>query len=62
MLIANMTMSDLLYPTFLFPVLLAKMHVGSWLIGGTLGQSLCKLNTEQSARKTCSGMNNNYLN
>ena len=42
MLIANMAMSDLLYPTFLFPVLLAKMHVGSWLIG-TLGQALCKL-------------------
>ena len=35
-----MAMSDLLYPTFLFPVLL---HVGSWLIGGTLGQALCKL-------------------
>ena len=43
MLIANMAMSDLLYPTFLFPVLLADMHVGSWLIGGTLGQALCKL-------------------
>ena len=40
MLIANMAMSDPLYPTFLFPVLL---HVGSWLIGGTLGQALCKL-------------------
>ena len=39
-----MAMSDLLYPTFLFPVLLADMHVGSWLIGGTLGQALCKLN------------------
>ena len=38
-----MAMSDLLYPTFLFPVLLADMHVGSWLIGGTLGQALCKL-------------------
>ena len=39
-----MAMSDLLYPTFLFPVLLADMHVGSWLIGGTLGQALCKVN------------------
>ena len=38
-----MAMSDLLYPTLLFPVLLADMHVGSWLIGGTLGQALCKL-------------------
>ena len=44
MLIPNMAMSDLLYPTFLFPVLLADVHVGSWLIGGTLGQALCKLN------------------
>ena len=43
MLIPNMAMSDLLYPIFLFPVLLADMHVGSWLIGGTLGQALCKL-------------------
>ena len=43
MLIANMAMSDLLYPMFLFPVLLAKVHAGSWLIGGTLGQALCKL-------------------
>ena len=40
LLIANMAMSDLLYPTFLFPVQLAEMHVGSWLIGGTLGQAL----------------------
>ena len=45
LLIANMAISDLLYPTFLFPVLLAEMHVGSWLIGGTLGQALCKLHT-----------------
>ena len=42
MLIANMAMSDLLYPIFLFPVRLADLHVGSWLIGGTLGQALCK--------------------
>ena len=43
LLIANMAMSDLLHPTFLFPVLLAEMHVGSWFIGGTLGQAFCKL-------------------
>ena len=43
LLIANMAMSDLLYPTFLFPVQLAEMHVGSWFIGGTFGQALCKL-------------------
>ena len=45
MLIANMAMSDLLYPIFLFPVRLAEMHVGWWLIGGTLGQALCKMHT-----------------
>ena len=45
LLIANMAISDLLYPTFLFPVLLAEIHVGSWLIGGTFGQALCKLHT-----------------
>ena len=43
MLIANMAMSDLLYPIFVFPVRLAEVHVGSWLIGGTLGQALCKI-------------------
>ena len=43
MLIANMAMSDLLYPIFMFPVQLADLHVGSWLIGGTLGQALCKI-------------------
>ena len=43
MLIANMTMSDLLFPTFLFPLRLAEVHVGSWIIGGALGQALCKL-------------------
>ena len=43
MLIANMAISDLLFPIFLFPVKLADMHVGSWLIGGALGQALCKM-------------------
>ena len=43
MLIANMAMSDLLYPIFPIPVLLTELHVGSWLIGGTLGQALCKI-------------------
>ena len=43
MLIANMAMSDLLYPIFLFPVRLADLHAGSWPIGGTLGQALCKI-------------------
>ena len=43
MLIANMAMTDLLYPIFLFPVRLAELNVGPWLIGGTLGQVLCKI-------------------
>ena len=42
-LIVNMTMSDLLYPIFLFPIELQKLYVDSWLIGGPLGQALCKL-------------------
>ena len=43
MLIANMAMSDLLYPIFTFPVLVVKVHFGSWLISGFLGQALCKI-------------------
>ena len=45
MLIANMAMSDLLFPIFAFPAYLADLHVdGGWLIiGGNLGQALCKL-------------------
>ena len=43
MLIANMAMSDLLYPIFLFPVKLVDLYVGSWLIGSTLGQAWCKI-------------------
>ena len=44
MLIANMAMSDLLFPIFTFPVQLAYLHGGGgWLIGGNIGQALCKL-------------------
>ena len=43
MLIANMAMSHLLFPIFLIPVRLTELHVGLWLIGGTLGQALCKI-------------------
>ena len=39
LLIANMAMSDLLYPTFLFPVQLAEMHVGSWYLWSSLMQA-----------------------
>ena len=42
-LIANMTLSDLLYPIFLFPSRLTLLHLDGWLIGGPLGQALCKL-------------------
>ena len=43
MLIANMAISDLLFPIILFPVRLVDLQVGSWLIGGNLGQALRKL-------------------
>ena len=50
MLIANMAMSDLLYPMFLSPVELAKSHVGSWFIGSTLGEALCKMHSFLAGR------------
>ena len=40
LLILNMAMSDLLYPILLFPVRLAELHFGLWLIGVTLGHIL----------------------
>lgn len=42
-LIVNMAMSDLLLPIFLFPKVVTELYVDSWLIGGALGQALCKL-------------------
>ena len=41
--IVNMAMSDLLFPIFLFPWILANMYADSWLVTGPLGQALCKL-------------------
>ena len=38
--IVNMAMSDLLYPIFLVPRKITKIHVGSWLISGPLGQAI----------------------
>ena len=39
-----MAISDLLFPVFLIPLNLSKMQNNySWLIGGQLGQALCKL-------------------
>ena len=42
-LIVNMAMSDLLFPIFGFPYWMQKLYIDSWLIGGPLGQALCKL-------------------
>ena len=42
-LLVNMAMSDLLLPIFLFPPIITGLHVDSWLVGGPLGQALCKL-------------------
>ena len=42
-LTVNMAMSDFLSPIFLFPCNLVLTHTRSWLIGGPLGQVLCKL-------------------
>ena len=44
-LIVNMAMSDLLFPIFLFPRIVTRLYVDSWLISGSLGQALCKLLT-----------------
>ena len=41
--IVNMAMSDLLFPIFLFPHVIQTFYTDSWLIGGPLGQALCKL-------------------
>ena len=42
-LIVNMAMSDLLFSTFIIPVDIQKLYIDSWLIGGPLGQAICKL-------------------
>ena len=47
-LIVNMTMSDMLVPIFLFPRNLVLLYTRSWLIGGLLGQVLCKLSNYAS--------------
>ena len=41
--IANMALSDLLYPIFWIPWNLSYLQTSSFLIGGQLGQALCKL-------------------
>ena len=42
-LIVNMAMSDLLFAIFWIPRTIQLLYINSWLIGGTLGQALCKL-------------------
>ena len=41
--IVNMAMSDLLFPIVYFPSIVAKINYGYWLLGGPVGQALCKL-------------------
>ena len=42
--IANMAMSDLVYPISMLPRDVASLFIsGSWLVSGPLGQALCKL-------------------
>ena len=41
--IVNMAMSDLLVSLILFPRVVMRLYLDSWLIGGPLGQALCKL-------------------
>ena len=43
--IANMAASDLLYPIFLIPSIIQEMYLGSWVISGPFGQTLCKLDS-----------------
>ena len=44
-LIANMAMSDLLFPIFLFPWILTELYFDSWSISGPLGDAMhmCKM-------------------
>ena len=45
-LIVNMALSDLLYPIFFFPRILVRLNTaGHWLVGGPLGQAVCKLSS-----------------
>ena len=43
--IVNMAMSDLFLPIFLIPKVIQTFYTDSWLIGGLLGQTLCKLSS-----------------
>ena len=41
--IINMAISDLLFPIIVIPGVIQDLYTDSWLIGGPLGQALCKL-------------------
>ena len=41
--IVNMAMSDLVFQLFVIPRLIQKLYIETWLIGGPLGQALCKV-------------------
>ena len=41
--IVNMAMSDLLFPIFCFPSTVTNVYFNYWLLGGPVGQALCKL-------------------
>ena len=41
--IVNMAMSDLLFPIVCFPYIVAEINFSYWLLGGPVGQALCKL-------------------
>ena len=41
--IVNMAMSDLLYSILVIPMWIKQLYIDYWLIGGPLGQALCKL-------------------
>ena len=42
--IVNMAMSDVLFPIFCFPSTVTNVYFNYWLLGGPVGQALCKLN------------------
>ena len=41
--ILNMALSDLLFPIFLIPRVIQSFYTDFWVVGGPLGQALCKL-------------------
>ena len=47
--IANMAVSDLLYPIFVIPLKLTWLYMDSWLISGSVDQVSCKLRAFLSA-------------